>query len=153
METSGVAPSLLVLLPIILCTMAFFGLSLSLLRYMSWTGGWRELARAHQLDRRFEGHKWRFCSAVFREEVRYSRILPFGASREGLYVAVTGPFNYGHPPLLIPWSQVRKSLSHGARGRRAKLELGEKHPVEVSISLQLLDRIEQTTEREIADAA
>jgi hypothetical protein len=37
----------------------------------------------------------------------YNRVLTLGASQEGLYLASMFLFRFMHPPLLVPWSEIK----------------------------------------------
>jgi hypothetical protein len=129
--------------PIILVALAFMALWLMLLYYMSETGGWSRLAEKHRLPERFCGQKWRFCTAIFKDEVRYKGVMTVGASERGLYLALLAPFSCYHPPVLIPWQFVRKSASGRRRQWGATLELGDSPSVQINISVSLLRLLEQ----------
>ena len=42
-----------------------------------------------------------------RWRTHYSNIIRAGANQEGLYLATMFLFRFMHPPLLIPWSEIR----------------------------------------------
>ncbi|NNB98912.1 hypothetical protein HJC10_18115 [Corallococcus exiguus] len=69
-------------------------------------GGWRRLARDYRLDK---GGGFP-CSSFTSGEVggvEYRGCLTVGGDTRGLYLAVLLPFRLGHPPLCIPWADVR----------------------------------------------
>ena len=43
----------------------------------------------------------------------YNRVLTLGASQEGLYLACMFLFRFMHPPLLIPWSEIKVRRKKG----------------------------------------
>src|SRR5260370_34286822 len=45
--------------------------------------------------------------------MNYKNVLTIGVSQEGLYLAVVSLFRFMHPPLLVPWSEVRVRRSKG----------------------------------------
>lgn len=149
METPNSSVSVLLLFPLALFTLASIALWLMLIYYMSKAGGWRELAQRHRLSAPFDGHKWRFCSGVFKDEVRYRGVMTVGANERGLYLAMMAPFSCCHPPILIPWKLVRK-LSDDSRSRMAELELGESPPIKVNISPNVLRQLEREAPRAFA---
>jgi len=76
-------------------------------------GGWRRLAETYRFEGTFEGSRWRFTSARMRWGVNYNGCLTIGANERGLYVAVLFLFRLAHPPLFIPWSDVRVTEQRG----------------------------------------
>jgi hypothetical protein len=72
---------------------------------MATIGGWRRLAESYRAIDEFDGERWRFRSARMGW-VGYNNCLTFGVNATGLYLAVLFPFRLGHPPLLIPWSEI-----------------------------------------------
>ena len=43
----------------------------------------------------------------------YNNVLTLGASQEGLYLAAMPFFRFMHPPLLVPWSNIKVRRSKG----------------------------------------
>ena len=73
----------------------------------------------------------------------YGSCLNVGADPAGVKISVLFPFRPGHPPLLIPWSEIsvasrRKFLFI----RRVKLLLGREEQIPFVISGGLADRIQ-----------
>lgn len=89
---------------ILWCSVSFF---------LATLGGWRLLAEAYRLQDRFDGSRWRFASARMRWGVNYNGCLTFGANEHGLYLAALFLFRLGHPPLFIPWSDLRARETQG----------------------------------------
>jgi hypothetical protein len=144
MEARSTSSDILLFLPILLFALASLALWLKLFHYMSQTGGWRRLAENHRSRRRFTGHKQRFCSAIFKGEVHYRRVMTVGVGKCGLYLALAGPFCCFHPPVLIPWRLVRRSTLGGA------LELGESPAVQVNVGSSVLRMLEQEAPTEFS---
>ncbi len=42
-----------------------------------------------------------------RWRVNYNNVLTIGVSPEGLYLASMFLFRFMHPPLLVPWSEIK----------------------------------------------
>lgn len=76
---------------------------------ISWMGGWHSLAQRYEHEQEIEGERWRFQSGLMRWSTRYGNILTLGANRDGLYLATIFLFRLGHPPLLVPWSEITVS--------------------------------------------
>jgi len=74
-------------------------------------GGWYALARVFRTQFPFEGSKWRFQSGQMRGFINYGNCLTVGASREGVYLAVLPLLRFMHPPLLVPWSEIKVQRS------------------------------------------
>jgi hypothetical protein len=72
----------------------------------SWMSGWQRLAEQFRFDGEFDGEVWSFCSGWLRWGARYGGVLVLGASRSGLYMRTLWFLRLGHPPLLIPWSDL-----------------------------------------------
>ena len=68
--------------------------------------GWRALAQRFRARGPFEGRVRRFRHGAFGA-INYNGILVVGFNREGIYLAVFGPYRLFTPPLLIPWSNVK----------------------------------------------
>lgn len=69
--------------------------------------GWRKLAGRFPAPQNFaEGQlfKWQSGSVGVSG---YSKVLFIRVSAQGLYLACVFPFRLMHPPMLIPWSQVK----------------------------------------------
>ncbi len=43
----------------------------------------------------------------------YNNVLTLGVSQQGLYLASMFLFRFMHPPLLVPWSEIRVRSSKG----------------------------------------
>ncbi len=71
------------------------------------------MAETYRFEGTFEGSRWRFTSARMRWGVNYNGCLTIGANERGLYVAVLFLFRLAHPPLFIPWSDVRVTEQRG----------------------------------------
>ena len=80
---------------------------------ISLVGGWFSLAKVYRLRVPFNGAKWGMQRAQMRWWVNYKNVLTIGVSQEGLYLAVVSLFRFMHPPLLVPWSEVRVRRSKG----------------------------------------
>lgn len=62
--------------------------------------------------------------------VGYGFTLQLGAAADGLDLRLVPLFRPGHPPLRVPWDQVREEgAAFSLVGRAVKLRLGEAGPV------------------------
>ena len=98
-----------ILLPIgiiLVFPLFFVGLWCSVLRLLSWMSGWRRLAERFHHPKPFEGSYYRFQTAHMTG-VRFGGVLEIGVGETGLYLVPMILFRLFHPPLLIPWSELR----------------------------------------------
>jgi hypothetical protein len=127
-------PSLFILfLPVFWCLITFLIGALS---------GWLTLARKFRAENDFDGEKFHFCSAYMRFFSHYGNVLTFGADLSGLYLSIFPMFRAGHPPLLIPWSEIK--VIRGETGfllKRRKLLLGREESIPLSISPSLTESL------------
>lgn len=109
---------------------------------LSMFSGWFALARKFRCENEFDGQKFRFCSAYMRFFCHYGSVLTFGTNSTGLYISIFPVFRVGHPPLLIPWSEIE--VLQGETGiifKRRKLLLGREEPITLSISNVLAEEL------------
>jgi TIR domain len=78
----------------------------------SYVGGWFSLSKVYRTRVPFNGTKWRGQSGQMRWLANYNN-LTLGANHEGLYLASMPLFRFMHPPLLVPWSEIRVRKSKG----------------------------------------
>jgi hypothetical protein len=68
--------------------------------------------------------------------------LNFGSDETGLYLSVFPIFRPGHPPLLIPWSEITVvSGEKGLISKTRELLLGREQSIPLAISLALAEKI------------
>jgi hypothetical protein len=74
---------------------------------ISRVGGWSLLARVYlaQADT-LDGDSWRFQSIQMRWGTNYGNCVTVRADPLGLGLSVLFLLRLGHPPLLIPWSDI-----------------------------------------------
>ena len=111
----------------------YFGVSV----VVSWWSGWRLLARQFSLRTRFDGALWRAQSGQMRWLCGYRGCLTVGADFNGLYLATFPFFPLFHPPLFIPWNEVRVARKRLFLVSGVRFELGK----ELSIPLWVGDRL------------
>ena len=76
---------------------------------LSTVDGWRRLAASYPDDIAVDGVTFRWQSAQFGS-ANYSGCLSVSVDHARLRLAVALPFRVGHPPISIPWSDVRVEL-------------------------------------------
>ena len=80
---------------------------------ISFIGGWFSLAKVCRTRLPFDGAKWRMQSGQMRWLTNYNNMLTLGVSPEGLCLASMFLFRFMHPPLLVPWSEIRVRRKKG----------------------------------------
>jgi hypothetical protein len=75
---------------------------------LSRVGGWSLLARVYlaQDSMALDGESWRFQSIQMRWATNYGNCVTVKANPLGLGFSVLWLLRIGHPPLLIPWSDI-----------------------------------------------
>ena len=72
-------------------------------------GGWSRLARQFPAERRPAGKTYRGQSVGLSGFASYGGCTTLIDSPEGLYVSLPFFFGLFHPPLLIPWAELRQA--------------------------------------------
>jgi|HubBroStandDraft_6_1064221.scaffolds.fasta_scaffold404907_2 hypothetical protein len=104
---------------------------------VSFVGGWLTLARVYRTHAAFNGVKWRMQSARMRWLANYNNMLTFGVSQQGLYLASMFLFRFMHPPLLVPWSDIKVRRSQGWVFEYVTLTIGR----ELAIPLRIREKL------------
>ena len=74
---------------------------------ISFISGWGELAKYYRYHGQQIDKKRYMQSAVMRGVTGYRGCLTVGANTEGLYLSVFFLFRPAHPPLFIPWNEIK----------------------------------------------
>jgi hypothetical protein len=95
-----------------LLPLLFVALWIGITAFLSWWGGWATLARAYPMTTECEGPRWRFRTVLVRHAnplrgAIYRSSVTLRVNARGLCLAVGPLFRVGHPPLFIPWADVR----------------------------------------------
>ena len=80
---------------------------------ISFVGGWFSLSKLYRTRLPFAGKIWRMQSGQMRWLTNYNGVLTLGVSQEGFYMGCMFLFRFMHPPLLIPWSEIKMRRSKG----------------------------------------
>jgi len=102
-------------------------------------GGWARLAREYGTTESFEGDTWRFQSGRIGVS-NYGLCLTIGADSHALFMAVLFIFRVGHPPLLIPWSEVSAAETSQLFWKYVDLRCSRVPGVKVRLSSATYDR-------------
>lgn len=90
-------------MPFLFFILVWVGMSI----LFSFWGGWRDLTQYYRYHGQLIDKKKYFQSAGMRGAMAYRGCLIIGASHEGLYLSVFFLFRIAHPPLFIPWSDIK----------------------------------------------
>lgn len=113
--------------------------------------GWFTLSRRFKKDSEPCGATKRtgpfFYSVYMRFWGRYSSVIRLIAAENALYLSVLFLFRIGHPPLCIPWSEIKLGQTKFLWRRYVVLTLGHQEHISMRISermarnLGILDRV------------
>lgn len=94
---------------ILLFSLYFAGLWTGVMYLAAWLGGWRALAGKFRVTTMPEGEARRFQSVSMTRvpglPASYGFCTVLTITPGGLGISVPAPFRFGHPPLLIPWTE------------------------------------------------
>lgn len=108
-------------------------LILGLMAVFAKSGGWSALAKAYGVPAPYQGER-RKMNWVRVGWVGYNGCMVVGADMERLYLSVWPFFNFRHPPLSIPWSEVSASLRPTLIGNCVSLRFQAAPKVNVEIT-------------------
>jgi len=108
---------------------------------LSFIGGWFSLAKVYRTRVPFNGAKWRGQSGQMRWLTNYNRVLTLGTSQEGLYLASMFLFRFMHPPLLIPWSEIKVRRTKGWVFEYVIFTMGHELAIPLRIRAKLAERL------------
>jgi hypothetical protein len=114
-------------------------------------GGWSRLAEYYRFESDFAGERWKHQSASMRLGVNYNNVLTIGVSSTGVLLEVLFLFRVGHPPLFIPWSDIRKD-GDASKPFGQWLVISRAPTVPLKIRNTLIERIEAERHQEIQRA-
>jgi hypothetical protein len=113
---------------------------------VSFVGGWFSLAKLYRTRVPFSGAKWRMQSGRMRGLANYNNVLTLGVSSEGLYLATMLFFRFMHPPLLIPWSEIRVRRSKGWVFEYTTFTIGHELAIPLRIRASLAAKLGESAE-------
>lgn len=88
-----------------------------------------------------------FYTIYMRFWSHYSSVIRLTAASDALYLAVLFPFRVGHPPLRIPWDEIKLGRAQRFFITKVELTLGNQEKIPMRISqrmarnLGILDRV------------
>jgi hypothetical protein len=133
----------------LLAVVAFAAVWAAMSSLIAAVSGWRRLARAYRLTTPFNGRQWHFRSARMRWSANYSGCLTVGANARGLYLGVLFVFRTGHPPVFVPWSDVRMTAHQGRIFRYLDFTFARAPGVVVGVDGRLARNILQAGRRSL----
>jgi hypothetical protein len=114
----------------IACVLAYMG-------YMTADrNGWKRLARRFRHHGPSPAHTLHFQSATLNG-FAFPMTMVFGVGAEGLFLRPALPVRMFHPPLLLPWEELRSSRFVRRHSRGLKLTLEDPDQGDVTFDLQI----------------
>jgi hypothetical protein len=129
--------NLAIILPIYFATL-WTGISFLIAK----AGGWALLAARFRLNSTFVGEKWSMQSAAMRFGVSYNNCLTVGANNVGLFVQPMILFRLWHPPLFVPWSEIRVSPKRKLLWDFMEYRLGREEEIPFTVRPKLARKIQ-----------
>lgn len=109
---------------------------------ISYVGGWASLSKLFRAQFPFEGATWGWQRGQMRFGTGYNGCLTVGASPQGLYLAVFLLFRFMHPPLLIPWHEIKvRRGQHWLLGESVTFILGRETTIPLKIRGKLAEQL------------
>jgi len=107
-------------------------------------GGWFSLAKVYRTQVAFDGTKWRMQSGQMRWLANYNRVLTMGVNPQGLYLSSMFLFRFMHPPLLVPWSDIKVRSSQSWGFGHVTLTMGQDLAIPLRIRAKLAARMRES---------
>ncbi len=127
--------------PVLFAVILWISLWLLIGALISFCGGWFSLAKVYRTRSAFNGAKWRMQSGRMRWLANYNNVLTIGANREGLYLASLFLFRFMHPPLLVPWSEIKVRRKKGWVFEYVTFTMGHELAIPLRIRGGLAERL------------
>lgn len=102
-------------------------------------GRWNQLASKYAATGIPTGKMYRFQSAKLGN-VKYKNALNLHVSSRGLYMVPMVLFRFGHPPVLVPWRNIRLEQKKEFFGFITILHIGNPVIAKMNISDSLVER-------------
>jgi len=111
---------------------------------ISFVGGWFSLAKLYRTRVPFDGAKWGMQSGQMRWLTNYNNVLTIGVSPQGLYLASMFLLRFLHPPLLIPWSEIKVRRKKGWLFETVIFTLGHELAIPFRIRGKLAAKLQES---------
>lgn len=86
--------------------------------------GWSRLAERYSTSAAPESCVMRMVRAQWGSIMITGNIYTMACNNDGLYLGVLFPFRLGHPPLLIPWHDIKAEKINSILTPRIQLQFG-----------------------------
>src|ERR1035437_3486260 len=124
-----------------LCIVLLVGLWCSVSILIAIVGGWQELSKRFSStsgsNAEIEVTEPFFYSVYMRFWGLYSSVIRITPTKNALYLSVFSLFRIGHPPLCIPWREVKLDKTSFLWQRYVVLTLGQQEHIPMRISERL----------------
>ena len=87
--------------------------------------GWSRLAEKYRTWDKPESNIMRAVRAYWGSVMITGNIYTIACNSKGMYLGVLFPFRLAHPPLLIPWHDIKTSRIKGLLNRRVRMVFGD----------------------------
>jgi hypothetical protein len=111
---------------------------------ISFVGGWWSLAKVYRTEVPFDGTKWRMQSGQMRWLANYNNVLTLGVGKQGLYLASMFLFRFMHPPLLVPWSEIKVRRNTGWVFDYVTFTMGRELAIPLRIRKKLAAKLQES---------
>ncbi len=109
-------------------------------------GGWKSLANRYEAHQPFYGTCWNWQTIVLGEHSQYGNCMKVGADQDGLYLVPNFLFRFAHPPLFIPWSDIkaqwREKSMLGIPLRYVEIHLTPEPNLKIALEQRLAEKIQ-----------
>ena len=120
----------------------FIALWICVCKLISVFGGWQALSRVYRADSAFNDQKLWLKSVGIRRWTNYNNCITLGVNKYELYVSVLPIFRIGHPPLLIPWTDIStEAVARRLLPDLVKFKFAKQPDVPMVFSKRLAERI------------
>ena len=86
--------------------------------------GWSRLAEKYRATSKSESKLMRAVQVYWGSILLAGNIYTLGSSSKGMFLGVLFPFRLGHPPLLIPWHEIKAKRVNRLFMPRIQLSFG-----------------------------
>ncbi|MEM9594792.1 MAG: hypothetical protein AAGD06_11030 [Acidobacteriota bacterium] len=102
--------------------------------------GWSRLAKRHGLRGNFDGKRLRLQTGSLNY-FAFHRVLNLGAGPSGLYLCPAFHLRPFHPPVVIPWGDLKGHRFADSHHAGLALEVGGVDDIELRFSEETVDRL------------
>lgn len=113
----------------------------AILYVISLISGWHALARRFRAQAEPYGDCKSagpfFYTIYMRYWGHYSGVIRLTAATDALYASILLPFRIGHPPLCVPWNEIRFGRAQRFMFSYVELRLGNEENIPMRISVRM----------------